>query len=100
MTESPKLSYIDRLIIELENDYFYNKTEATMEDFIKALKDFEQKEFQKRKSDASRMPFGKYKNKIVKDVAIFDKPYLEWLYKQDMLNKFEELKIEINKQIS
>ena len=32
--------------------------------------------------DQVKMPFGKYKNKLVSDVLIEDYPYLQWFYKE------------------
>lgn len=37
------------------------------------------------------MTWGKYKGKFVKDIIVFDEKYAKWLYKQDYINKFEDI---------
>ena len=101
-TEDEKpLSYSQKLInyiqtnpLELDDGEDVNLTQIgfMINNFSKLLHD-------KRKADIDKMPFGKYKFKLVKDVAQFDKQYLKWLIKQDMMKNYEELKIEINKYL-
>jgi hypothetical protein len=63
------------------------------------INNFSMTEYEKRKEKTDEMPFGKYKFKKVAEVAKFDKQYLKWLVKQEMLNSYEDLKAEINKLI-
>jgi uncharacterized protein (DUF3820 family) len=43
-------------------------------------------ELQSKKADL--MPIGKYKNKKIKDVAIIDKPYIQWLLRQQFIERY------------
>jgi hypothetical protein len=61
-----------------------------------ALAKFSQDEYAKRKANATVMPFGKYKNKTVKAVLGFDKQYLQWLTKQEMMDNYAALRANIN----
>lgn len=96
-TEEVKpLSYSQRLINSFKEDDqdTYNLTEIE-----RMINQFSKLEYEKRKGKTDEMPFGKYKYKKVADVAKFDKQYLKWLSRQDMLSNYEELKCEINKHI-
>ena len=70
-----------------------------MNEIKEAINDFSKQEYEKRKKATDEMPFGKYKFKKVADVAKFDKQYLKWLVRQDMMTNYEELKEEINKNL-
>lgn len=96
-TETVKpLSYSQRLINQFKES---PHERFTVGDIEKLINDFSLKEYEKRKEKTDEMPFGKYKYKKVSDVAKFDKQYLKWLTKQEMMMNYEELKIEINKHI-
>jgi hypothetical protein len=90
------LSYSKRLIIEFDGQ---DKDTFNMDEIKELIEDFSKKEYEKRKGKTDEMPFGKYKYKKVADVAKFDKQYLKWLVRQEMINKYEELKEEINKHL-
>lgn len=48
----------------------------------------------KQKSKPRReviMTWGKYKNKPVKDVLLFDEKYAGWVYRQEFVRKFEDI---------
>lgn len=101
MTEETKqeLSYTDQLILKLEAMNFDN-----IDSIKQCVNDFrgEQAEkFKKEKEDrpADIIPFGKYKGKKVDEVAKFDKKYLQWVYKQEWFNKFDDLKPLVQKLI-
>jgi hypothetical protein len=97
MTNNEKpLSYSKRLIQHFEET---KEDSFSVEDVSNIIKDFSMLEYEKRKQNTDEMPFGKYKFKKVVDVAKFDKQYLNWLIKQDMLSKYEDLKVEINKHL-
>jgi uncharacterized protein (DUF3820 family) len=65
-----------------------------VEDLVKA---FGKLEFERRKVDADRIPFGKYKGKLISKVAFFDPKYLEWFSKQDSIAKYPRLAEELKK---
>lgn len=90
----PKTSYSQRLI-----DYFkeHDSDNFDIETIEKIINDFSKQEYEKKKEKSDEMPFGKYKFRKVEEVAKFDKQYLKWLIKQDMLENWTELKNEINK---
>lgn len=95
-TDQRPATYTERLVqyFEQQGDKF------TISDVRKIIKDFNEAEYKKRREKSDEMPFGKYKYKKVVEVAKFDKQYLQWIYRQEMLNKYEELKREIEKHIS
>jgi hypothetical protein len=97
--EAKPLSYSQRLINHFKAECEENG-EFTINDIETLIKDFSKIEYEKRKEKTDEMPFGKYKFKKVSDVAKFDKQYLKWLVRQDMLDKYEELREEINKHIT
>jgi len=82
-------------------DYFADKEQNvfTIIEIEQLVNAFSKLEYAKRRGKTDEMPFAKYKFKKVTDVAKFDKQYLQWLLKQDMMDKYEELKDEINKHI-
>jgi hypothetical protein len=90
------LSYSQRLI-----NSFLDKDKDTfnMKDIKEQIEEFSKLEYENRKKATDEMPFGKYKFKKVADVAKFDKQYLLWLRKQEMLENYEDLKEEINKHL-
>ena len=60
---------------------------------------FAKLEYEKNKENIDRLVFGKYIHKRVSDVAKFDRGYLKWLIRQKMLNKYEGLKLEVEKAL-
>lgn len=88
------IQYIESNPLNIEDDINPNITQITT-----MINQFSLDEYEKRKQKTDEMPFGKYKFRKVSDVANFDKQYLKWLRKQDMLNKYEELKDEIDKYL-
>ena len=77
---SEKKSYTARLIDKLES---LNTPVAT----LNAIKDFAIAEYdakQKREAEnAGTMNFGKYKGKKLTDIVKLDKPYMQWLTKNN-----------------
>lgn len=94
-TEQP-LTYTQKLINQFEGD----KKSFNFKEISKIITDFSKSEYEKKKAIFKEMPFGKYKYKKVEDIAKFDKQYLEWLVKQDMLNNYTELKKEIERNLN
>ena len=88
------LSYSKRLFNYIKEANLKTYTINEIELFIN---DFSKMEYDKKREKTNEMPFGKYKYRKVKDVASFDKQYLNWLRKQDMLDNWTELKQEIDK---
>jgi uncharacterized protein (DUF3820 family) len=95
--EVKPLSYSQRLINSFKEDEkdTYNLTQIEW-----IINQFSKLEYEKRKAITDEMPFGKYKFKKVVEVAKFDKPYLKWLVRQEMMNKYEELKLVIEENIN
>lgn len=89
MTEEVKISYTQR-ICNLFTEDAYDK-----EEIIEIINKFSDSENTKRMNESSKMTFGKYRGKLVKDVAVFDKQYLNWLSTQEVLKKFPSLKANI-----
>ena len=95
MTDEVKpLSYNQRLINEFSCDGNYTREQIEL-----IINNFSKKEQDIKKKKIDEMPFGKYKYKKVCDIAKFDKPYLTWLSKQEMMTNYEDLKNEIKKYI-
>lgn len=94
MTDEVKpLTYNQRLINEFKDNTY------TKEQIEEIINSFSKQEYENKKKKIDEMPFGKYKFKKVSDIAKFDKNYLKWLSKQDMLSNYEDLKNEIKKHI-
>lgn len=47
-----------------------------------------------------KMTWGKYKNKLVKDIIKFDEQYASWMYKQDYMRKFKDIYAILDKHFS
>jgi hypothetical protein len=98
-TETVKpLTYPERLINYFKSESNENG-EFTINDIEEMIRSFSLAETEKRKERTDEMPFGKFKFKKVADVAKFDKQYLKWLIKQDMMDSWTDLKEEINKYL-
>jgi uncharacterized protein (DUF3820 family) len=84
--EEPKLTYTDRLCLQ-----FAGSKKYTSEQVQEIIRNFAAAEFEKKKLDSKKLPFGKYKNRSIKEVLSFDKNYLVWLSKQEVSANFPEL---------
>ena len=65
------------------------------------IKNFAAEQQALKRATSDRLPFGKFKGKSMK--ALFDfgeAKYLAWLVKQDMMNNFPELKLNIESVLS
>ena len=89
-------SYGQRLADHFEQSGGKDFTLSEVQSMIKA---FGQMEFKKRQATADVFTFGKYRGKKVSAVAPFDLQYLQWLYKQPMLDDKPALKAERKKFI-
>ena len=95
------ISYSRRMIEYIESNPLKIKEEKgkgirpNITQISTMINNFSMDEYEKRKEKTDEMPFGKYKFKKVVDVALFDKQYLKWLVKQDMMTNYEDLKNEI-----
>lgn len=96
MNEVKPITFIDKLLDEFDKSDIETYTKDDVMDII--IK-FSNREKELKKKNVGEMPFGKYKFKSVKEIAKFDKQYLVWLNKQEILNKYVELKEEIKKYI-
>jgi uncharacterized protein (DUF3820 family) len=79
--------------------YIEDNTKLSDEDQLAvtaALIAFSKQEYEKRRANASIMPFGKYKNKKIESIVAFDKPYLQWLAKQSVMENYPELRVKIH----
>jgi hypothetical protein len=94
------MSYSQRLIQAFLDKAENNDDSFSMDDIKEQIEAFSKQEYDKKKEKTDEMPFGKYKFKKVSEVAKFDIQYLKWLVRQDMLDKYEELREEINKHIN
>ena len=89
------LSYTDRLLEYLES----KQDNFTIDEIREYLNGFRELEQQKKAERADIVPVGKYKFKKVKDVANFDKQYLQWMLKQSWIDKYPGFVTESNKYI-
>lgn len=96
MADQKPMTYTQKIINHFKED---GKENYDLEQIEELINDFSRMEYEKRKEKTDEMPFGKYKFRKVKDVAGFDKQYLKWLIRQDMMTNYEDLKNEINKYI-
>ena len=87
--EPIKTTYTDRLC-ELFTDETYDQY-----DICKMIREFSLSETAKKRADTSKMSFGKFKGKSIKEIVAFDKQYLVWLNKQTVMENFPELKANI-----
>jgi uncharacterized protein (DUF3820 family) len=91
-TEPKQPTYTDRICEYMEQT---NPGAKWVKTAVQSIREFSQKEYEARMANGDKMPFGKYKGKTVKSVFEFDKGYLEWLVKQDILQNYEQLKANI-----
>ena len=77
---SEKKSYTSRLIERLESLHTPIATINAIKIFAKEAYDEKQK---KESETAGTMNFGKYKGKKLEDIAQLDKPYMQWLAKNN-----------------
>ena len=96
MTDNQQpVSYTDRLLEYLESKQS-DFTIDELRDYLNGFRELEQKKKQER---ADIVPVGKYRYKKVKDVANFDKQYLQWMLKQSWIDKYPAFVTECNKYI-
>ncbi len=96
MTDNQQpLSYTDRLLEYLESKQD-NFTIDELRDYMGGFRELEQ---QKKAERADIVPVGKYKYKKVKDVANFDKQYLQWMLKQSWIDKYPGFVTECKKYV-
>jgi hypothetical protein len=88
-------SYTDRLLeyLESKQDHF------TIDELREYLNGFKQQEYEKKLERADIVPVGKYRYKKVKEVAAFDKQYIQWMLKQSWIDKYPAFITECNKYI-
>lgn len=92
MTDQHPTTYTDRQI-----DFIYRAESESFskDEIVDLIKEFSESEYEKRRADLSKMPFGKFKGKTIKSIATFDKQYLQWLVKQTVMEKWSDLREEI-----
>lgn len=91
--EQQPRSYIDQLL-----DCFTEQSYES-DDIRSIIRNFSKEQYEKRHAMSDKIPFGKYKYKSIEDICRFDQQYLKWLYRQDILNSFPDLKANISKYI-
>jgi len=79
-------TYTDRMCDQFTNDTY------DLKEVCDIIRNFSLSETAKKRADATKMSFGKYNMKSIKDILAFDKPYLVWLQKQTVMDNFPELK--------
>ena len=89
--EQPKQTYAERLVAYIQEHKDEELTEDLLFRVTALITDFAKANADKNRADHSKMPFGKFKGKSLKSIAAFDKPYLRWLSKQEMMDNFPEL---------
>ena len=96
MNDQIKKTYTERMIDSVSLHLIEKGMKAPqISHTIEGLKAFQQEEFDKKKADSSKIPFGKYRGKSINSILAFDKQYLTWLVRQDLLDSFEDLKANI-----
>lgn len=93
--QQPVTSYTDRLLEYLES----KQSDFTIDELREYLNGFRELEQKKKQERADIVPVGKYRYKKVKDVANFDKQYLQWMLKQSWIDKYPAFVTECNKYI-
>ena len=91
------VSYSQRLINVFKANSLQDEDQFNIARIEHIINEFSNKEREDRRKKTDEMPFGKYKFKKVAEVARFDKQYLKWLRKQDMLSNYQDLKDEIDR---
>ena len=91
-----KTTYTDRLIKKFQTE---EQTSFETDEVIKLITEFKLEEDAKRKAKPHIVPLGKYRYKTVKQVAAFDKQYLEWMVRQEFMVKYPEFKAEVLKYL-
>lgn len=74
-------------------DYYaeYVRGEPDSKRLITIFNAFRQEQYEKKKNEADTIPFGKYKNKNIENIATFDRSYLIWLAKQKSMEGYPAL---------
>ena len=96
MTDNQQpVSYTDRLLEYLES----KGEEFTIVELREYFNEFKEQEQKKKQERSDIVPVGKYRYKPVKDVAAFDKGYLQWVLRQSWITKYPAFVTECNKYI-
>ena len=82
----PVMTYTERMCQQFTDDSYEKEDIQTM------IRNFSKAETAKKHSDSTKMTFGKYNQKSIKDIVAFDRQYLAWLTKQTIMENFPELK--------
>ena len=82
------MSYTERLISHLT-------TKGVGPEVIADIREFAKTSYTKpEEKECLTIPFGKYKDKAIADVAVLDKPYLQWLSRQGSVRPFLKTALE------
>jgi len=91
----PQTTYKERL-----HQFFIEAGEKfTLEEVLENLDLFAEKEKERKRKQFDKMPVGKYKYKLIKDVCKFDKKYIEWSVKQSFMEAYPECLDEMKKYL-
>ena len=80
-------TYTQKIVNLFNADDEYDGSEV-----IALINKFADVESDKRKQETEKMPFGKFRGKLIKDILAFDKQYLQWIVEQDVMKNFKALK--------
>jgi len=80
-------TYTAKIINLFNADDEYDGSEV-----IKMINKFADSETNKRQQETEKMPFGKFRGKLIKEILVFDKQYLQWIVRQDVMKNFTKLK--------
>lgn len=86
---TPQVSYKDKLVAKFKTA---GQPSFKLADVINIINAFSEEEYQKRRADTGKFPFGKYKYKGVPEVVKFDRDYCTWVVQQEVMDKYPELK--------
>jgi hypothetical protein len=75
------------------------KESLTIAEIQQLIKDFCAQEYKKIKERSDIMPMGKYKNRSVKVLCSFDRPYVKWLLDKQKLDNYPVIKRDVYKYL-
>lgn len=81
------MTYTEKIISLFNADDEYDGSEV-----IAMIQKFADAETLKRQQETEKFPFGKHRGKTVSSILVFDKQYLVWIVKQDVMKNFLPLK--------
>jgi uncharacterized protein (DUF3820 family) len=90
-----KPTYTQRLCEKFEEGKKYSHNSI-----VEIIKEFAKLEYDEKKKNSDKIPFGKYNGRYITEVFGFDKNYIMWLSRQDLISKFPELKDNIDKLLT